>query len=106
MRYFKVVLAATAAMMMIAALSAPAMAQSSPTPCYGFCNNSATDAPCYGFCGNSAPGDPSCHGFCGNPNYYGNSDPDDYYYGGAPNYYGGNCRWVRDYDGDWFRDCD
>ncbi|MBV9453769.1 MAG: hypothetical protein JOZ19_06565 [Rubrobacter sp.] len=95
MRRIKVILAAVAAMMMIAALSAPAMAQPVPT-CYGFCGNSDPDDYYYG-------GNPNYYG--GNPNYY-NSDPDDYYYGGNPNYYGGDCRWVQDYDGDWFQDCD
>jgi hypothetical protein len=64
MRHIKVILAAVTAIMMMAVLSAPAMAQASPT-CYGFCDDAPADAPCYGFCGNAAPEDPSCHGFCG-----------------------------------------
>jgi hypothetical protein len=90
MRRIKVILAALAAMMMMAALSAPAMAQPVPT-CYGFCGNSDTDDSNYY---NPNYYNPNYY----NPNYY-NSDPDD------SNYYGDNCRWVQDYDGDWFQTC-
>jgi hypothetical protein len=92
MRRSKVILAAVTAMLMLMAmLSAPAMAQSS-TPCYGFCDNAPADADCYGFCGNAAPNDPSCHGFCGD--YPTTREPD------------WQCDWVWSYEeDDWVWAC-
>jgi hypothetical protein len=93
MRRIKVILAAVTAMMIMAVLSAPAMALDSPTPCYGFCDDAPTDAPCYGFCGNAAPADPSCYGFCGNSSITPDQAPLD-------------CGWVWDrWEEDWVRVC-